>query len=105
MWFLLIPVGDGRDIVGAFEQFTTVVSDLLDSHAEIFGESNRVGNMPAIEPVPWGSFLIEGCTRIGALFRVIVSLSAPGVATAGVLTFIAVYNEFFFSFLMSSDRP
>lgn len=47
---------------------------------------------------------IEGCTRIGALFRVIVPLSAPGVATAGVLTFIAVYNEFFFSFLMSSGQ-
>jgi len=44
---------------------------------------------------------IEGTTRLGALFRVIVPLSAPGVATAGVLTFIAVYNEFFFSFLMT----
>jgi multiple sugar transport system permease protein len=44
---------------------------------------------------------IEGTTRLGALFRVIVPLSAPGVATAGVLTFIAVYNEFFFSFLMN----
>ncbi|QLC33991.1 carbohydrate ABC transporter permease [Halarchaeum sp. CBA1220] len=44
---------------------------------------------------------IEGTTRIGALFRVIMPLSAPGVATAGVLTFISVYNEFFFSFLMT----
>jgi multiple sugar transport system permease protein len=47
---------------------------------------------------------IEGTTRIGALFRVIVPLSAPGVATAGVLTFIAVYNEFFFSFLLTDGR-
>ncbi|MCT9097974.1 carbohydrate ABC transporter permease [Haloarchaeobius sp. HME9146] len=47
---------------------------------------------------------IEGTTRLGALFRVIVPLSAPGVATAGVLTFIAVYNEFFFSFLMTSGE-
>ena len=44
---------------------------------------------------------IEGTTRLGALFRVIIPLSAPGVATAGILTFIAVYNEFFFSFLMT----
>jgi multiple sugar transport system permease protein len=43
---------------------------------------------------------VEGTTRLGALFRVIVPLSAPGVATAGVLTFIAVYNEYFFSQLM-----
>jgi len=48
---------------------------------------------------------IEGTTRLGALFRVIVPLSAPGVATAGVLTFIAVYNEYFFSSLMTDGRP
>ena len=47
---------------------------------------------------------IEGTTRLGALFRVIVPLSAPGVATAGILTFIAVYNEFFFSFLMTGAQ-
>ncbi|ELZ54965.1 carbohydrate ABC transporter permease [Haloferax sp. ATCC BAA-646] len=39
-----------------------------------------------------------------ARFRVIVPLSAPGVATAGVLTFISVYNEFFFSFLMNNGE-
>jgi len=44
---------------------------------------------------------VEGTTRLGALFKVIIPLSAPGVATAGILTFIAVYNEFFFSFLMT----
>ncbi|ELZ94121.1 putative sugar ABC transporter permease [Haloferax mucosum ATCC BAA-1512] len=47
---------------------------------------------------------VEGTTRLGALFRVIVPLSAPGVATAGVLTFISVYNEFFFSFLMNNGE-
>jgi len=48
---------------------------------------------------------IEGSTRIGALFKIIMPLSAPGVATAGVLTFIIVYNEFFFSFLMLEGSP
>jgi multiple sugar transport system permease protein len=48
---------------------------------------------------------VEGTTRLGALFRVIVPLSAPGVATAGVLTFITVYNEYFFSSLMTSGDP
>jgi len=48
---------------------------------------------------------VEGATRIGALFRVILPLSAPGVATAGVLTFISVYNEFFFSYIMTDGQP
>jgi multiple sugar transport system permease protein len=47
---------------------------------------------------------VEGTTRLGALFRVIMPLSAPGVATAGVLTFIGVYNEFFFSFLLTDGQ-
>ena len=47
---------------------------------------------------------VEGTTRLGALFRVIVPLSAPGVATAGIMTFISVYNEFFFSFMMTDGQ-
>lgn len=47
---------------------------------------------------------VEGTTRVGALFRVIMPLSAPGVATAGILTFITVYTEFFFSFLMTGTK-
>ncbi|QLG27867.1 carbohydrate ABC transporter permease [Halorarum halophilum] len=47
---------------------------------------------------------VEGTTRLGALFRVIMPLSAPGVATAGVLTFISVYNEFFFGYLMTDGQ-
>jgi len=46
---------------------------------------------------------VEGTTRMGALFRVIMPLSAPGVATAAVLTFIAVYNEYFFSSIMATS--
>ncbi len=46
---------------------------------------------------------VEGTTRLGALFRVIMPLSAPGVATAAVLTFISVYNEYFFSKIMATS--
>ncbi|GAA0681901.1 carbohydrate ABC transporter permease [Natronoarchaeum mannanilyticum] len=45
---------------------------------------------------------VTGSTRIGALYRVIAPLSAPGLVTAGVLTFITAYNEFFFSQLMTT---
>ncbi|MEY7851026.1 carbohydrate ABC transporter permease [Natrarchaeobius sp. A-rgal3] len=48
---------------------------------------------------------VEGSTRIGALFRVIMPVSAPAVATSAVLGFIIVYNEFFFSYLMFDGQP
>lgn len=44
---------------------------------------------------------VEGDSRLGALYRVIIPLSAPGVATAAILTFILVYNDFFFSVLLT----
>jgi multiple sugar transport system permease protein len=45
---------------------------------------------------------IASTMRMGALFRVIVPLSGPGVATAAILMFTQVYNEFFFPFLVTN---
>ncbi len=40
---------------------------------------------------------IDGSSRLGALFRVILPLSAPGLFTAAILVFIAAWNEFLFA--------
>ncbi|WP_319475920.1 carbohydrate ABC transporter permease [Marispirochaeta aestuarii] len=41
--------------------------------------------------------MIDGCSRMGAFFRIIVPLSSPGVATTGVFCFILAWNEFMFA--------
>ncbi len=38
--------------------------------------------------------MIDGCTRLGALARVVVPLAAPGVFTAGILAFVNAWDEF-----------
>jgi len=38
--------------------------------------------------------MIDGCTRWGALWRIVVPLAAPGVFTAGVLSFVNAWDEF-----------
>jgi trehalose/maltose transport system permease protein len=38
--------------------------------------------------------LVDGATRFQAFRKVVVPLAAPGLATAGILTFIAAWNEF-----------
>ncbi|MBI2939808.1 MAG: carbohydrate ABC transporter permease [Chloroflexi bacterium] len=43
--------------------------------------------------------LIDGCSRLGALFRVIVPLAAPGMVTAGLFSFVLAWNEFLFAFV------
>jgi multiple sugar transport system permease protein len=47
--------------------------------------------------------LVDGCSRIEALIRVIVPLSAPGLFTAAILTFIYAWNEFFLALLIVTD--
>ena len=38
--------------------------------------------------------LVDGATNFEAFRKVVVPLAAPGLATAGILTFIAAWNEF-----------
>jgi multiple sugar transport system permease protein len=46
---------------------------------------------------------VDGCSRLGALVRVIAPIAAPGVFTAAILVFIYAWNEFFFALLILSD--
>lgn len=45
---------------------------------------------------------IDGCSRIGALVRVVLPLIAPGLAAAGVFAFIIAWNEFFLALILTS---
>ncbi|NMB11229.1 MAG: carbohydrate ABC transporter permease [Firmicutes bacterium] len=38
--------------------------------------------------------LIDGCTHISALFRIVLPLSAPGIAAVGLFAFILAWQEF-----------
>lgn len=43
------------------------------------------------------SALVDGCTRMQALIKIVAPLAAPGVFTAAILIFIAAWNEFLFA--------
>lgn len=38
--------------------------------------------------------LVDGCTRVQTLIRVIAPVSAPGIVTAGIIIFVNSWNEF-----------
>jgi multiple sugar transport system permease protein len=44
--------------------------------------------------------LIDGCTRLQALRKVMLPLAAPGLFTAAILVFIQAWNEFFFALII-----
>jgi len=47
--------------------------------------------------------MIDGCTRMGALFKVVVPLCAPGVFTAGILAFVNAWDEFLLALSFNSN--
>lgn len=47
--------------------------------------------------------MIDGCTRLGALFKVVVPLAAPGVFTAGILAFVNAWDEFLLALSFNSN--
>ena len=50
------------------------------------------------------SALVDGLTHIGAFRRITLPLSAPGIATAGILSFIFSWNNFMFALVLSGAR-
>ncbi|MGL4242141.1 MAG: carbohydrate ABC transporter permease [Beijerinckiaceae bacterium] len=45
--------------------------------------------------------MIDGCTRVGALWHVVIPLTAPGVFTAGILAFVNAWDEFLLALTLS----
>jgi multiple sugar transport system permease protein len=48
--------------------------------------------------------LIDGCSILGVLLRIIVPLTAQGIAATGILAFIASWNNFLFALVLANDN-
>ena len=47
---------------------------------------------------------VDGASRLGTFFRIILPLSAPGIVAAGILAFIFSWNQFLFSLVLSGPN-
>jgi ABC-type sugar transport system permease subunit len=45
---------------------------------------------------------IDGCTRLGTLFRVTIPAARPGIAAAAILILIGTWNEFLFAVILGN---
>jgi len=48
------------------------------------------------------SAIVDGCSRSGALFRIVLPVGAPGIASAAIITFLWTWNEFIYAFVFTS---
>ena len=49
--------------------------------------------------------LIDGCSRLQALIRVVLPLAAPALVATGAFAFINAWNEFLFAFILAGEKP
>jgi multiple sugar transport system permease protein len=47
--------------------------------------------------------LIDGCSRLEILFRVIMPISAPGLISTGLFVFLLAWDEFFFALIFTNS--
>jgi multiple sugar transport system permease protein len=47
---------------------------------------------------------IDGCSRLGSLWRVVLPITRGGVAVAAIFAFLASWNDFIFALLLTSVR-
>ncbi len=45
---------------------------------------------------------IDGCTRLGILFRVVMPISVPGLVSTAMFTFLLAWDEFFYALIFTN---
>lgn len=49
------------------------------------------------------SALLDGCTKLGSFLKISLPLSAPGLASTSIFCFIMSWDEFVYSFILSTE--
>jgi multiple sugar transport system permease protein len=48
--------------------------------------------------------MVDGCTKIGALIRILLPLSAPGLVASAIFSFTLAWNEFLLALVITMDQ-
>ncbi|AEE92218.1 ABC-type transporter, integral membrane subunit [Tepidanaerobacter acetatoxydans Re1] len=47
--------------------------------------------------------MVDGCSRLGAFFRITLPLTIPGIIATGIYIFITAWNEFIFALMFTNE--
>ncbi len=63
------------------------------------------GFFDSIPPELEEQAIVDGCTRLGSMVRILLPLSAPGITSTAIFSFILAWNEFMFAnVLIRTDK-
>jgi multiple sugar transport system permease protein len=110
--FLLSQMLPGASVIIPLFQLLNVMG-LYDTHAGLILVHTAVllpfviwllyGFFQAIPREVEDAALIDGCSRMMALRRVILPLALPGIGATALFAFLGSWNEFFFALILTSS--
>ena len=99
---LLVPVFETMRALGLLNTYTALVLPYVVLNLPVC-TLVLVGFFQSIPRELENAAMIDGCTRLGALWRVVVPLAAPGVFTAGILAFVNAWDEFLLALSLNAS--
>jgi len=99
---LLVPIFETMRTLGLLNTYTALVLPYTVLNLPVC-TLVLVGFFQSIPKDLENAAMIDGCTRLGALVRVVVPLAAPGVFTAGILAFVNAWDEFLLALSLNAS--
>jgi len=99
---LLVPIFETMRSLGLLNTYTALVLPYTVLNLPVCTLVLTAG-LQGIPKDLENAAMIDGCTRLGALWRVVVPLAAPGVFTAGILAFVNAWDEFLLALSLNAS--
>ena len=99
---LLVPIFETMRTLGLLNTYTALIIPYTVLNLPVC-TLVLVGFFQSIPKDLENAAMIDGCTRLGALWRVVVPLAAPGVFTAGILAFVNAWDEFLLALSLNAS--
>lgn len=99
---LLVPIFETMRTFGLLNTYTALVLPYVVLNLPVC-TLTLVSFFQSIPKDLENAAMIDGCTRVGALWRVVIPLAAPGVFTAGILAFVNAWDEFLLALSLNSN--
>ncbi len=96
---LLVPLFLGLSRLGISDSYFSLSVPAAANAFGVFLLTQFFGTLPAeLEDAA----TIDGCTRLGFLWRIVVPLSRPALASVAIFTFVGSWNEFFWPLIVTN---
>ncbi len=100
---LFIPLFRVVTMLGLYDSLLSLIVTYL-TFATPFSTWMLIGYFRTVPKEIEEAAMIDGCSRVGALFRILFPLSLPGIAAVSLFVFTRCWNEFLYAMVFITDE-